>query len=261
MQLNLWQESIKQAQHINPSSGKKLRHGLDRVFISSLASQLYCEAKIDFDIKYRPESTSEQRTGTEIHNALIPVEPVTTEQLIGTIESGQEYTTIFPVYLHHSEVLITGIPDGVVFRQKKPKYLFEIKTTNGKINKVWPGEKFQAQLYSLALEYMGFDISELEIIIPKVSQKISKQALVTEMLSWLDNTNRKTTGFLQNYPIMLHVFPYNVKVKKKTLTTLDQLVTFWNKNREAFPSNNLMKCRPCPYKNECEYYCSKMMKR
>lgn len=256
--LNSWQESLKNTFDTVPITEKELRHGFDRVFISSLASQLYCEIKLDFDIKYRPESTPEQVIGTEIHNALIPVEPVTPEQLVSTIESGQEYVSIFPVFLHHTKVLITGIPDGVIFRQKKPRYLFEIKTTNGKIDKVWPGEKFQAQLYSLALEYMGFDISELEIVIPKVSQKMDKQSLISEMVHKLDTTNKKTKIFLQDqYPIMLHVFPYNLRVKKNTLKTLDQLITFWNENRKASPSYNLMKCRPCPYKNECEYYNSK----
>ena len=85
--MNSWQNSIRNEKKLTSRTDLVLRHNFDRVFVSSLASQLYCEIKLDFDIKTQPEPTSEQKHGTEIHDALIPVELVTPEELINNIES------------------------------------------------------------------------------------------------------------------------------------------------------------------------------
>lgn len=247
-----WQEALQNSENPQPSSIIDLRHGFDRVFVSSLASQLYCEIKIDFDVIYKPEPSPQQQLGTEIHDALIPVEPVPIETIIKDIESKLELVTIFPVYFEYNGVLITGITDGVVFRQGKPRYLFEIKTTKGRIDKVWPGERLQSQLYALALDYMGFDLSNLEIIIPKVKQQVNKTALVKEMLNSLDNPEQST--LMSDYPIQLHRFRFTANRKKSTKQSLDELITFWKDQRQAKPSGSVAKCRPCPYKTECNYY-------
>lgn len=248
-----WQDNLINFDELVINSEIKLRHDFEQLFISSLASQLYCEKKLEFDIKYKPEPTAEQKLGTEIHEELIPVEPVEAGKLVNDIEAGKEVVSIFPVFYQYQKISIAGIHDGVVFENSKPRYLFEIKSTGGKLDKVWPGEKFQAFLYGFALEKMGFDTSELEIVIPKVKQSIEKEGLINPILYHLKNKSIHKFH-LENPKIRLHIFDFSQKNKSDIIIQLNELVKFWKKEREAEGSRNLAKCGPCSYRDECDYY-------
>ncbi|MBE0523643.1 MAG: hypothetical protein IBX40_04830 [Methanosarcinales archaeon] len=105
------------------------------------------------------------------------METVKIESAIEEIESEKESTFSFPVGFSYNEVNIFGKHDGVCFQNGIPHFLFEIKSTNGNINIVYPSEKIQAYLYALALEYMGFNTSQLQIIIIKAKQNMSVEDL------------------------------------------------------------------------------------
>ena len=253
--MNNWKTNLKLFCENPGKSEIILRHGVERVYISSLASQLYCENKLDFDIINQPESNTQQIKGNEIHDALIPMEETSIEKIIEQIENKIEIIAIFPVYFDFKGVKISGITDGILFRDGKPIYLFEIKTTNGSIDKIWPGELFQAELYSHALEFMGFDIRNLSIIIPKVKQEIDKESLIKIMINTIDNAKRGRKSIkLPNRPIRIHVIKYSSISKLEFELTLNKLISFWRDNRTPNHSGNPAKCKSCPYTAECNFY-------
>lgn len=238
-----------------------LKYGLKKLYISTLASQFYCEKKIEYDIEYeiehgKTESTEIQKKGTKIHDAVIPVEPITKEELIEKIETESELTTIFPVFFQYKEVIITGIHDGLYFKDNKAKFLFEIKTTtNSKyLNKVWPGESFQAILYALALEHMGMNIDDLIIVIPKISQEFEKETLIDQIILYLESNNTKFKNkFDKKYQniIFIHKFKLTQLRKGKALRELRKLLKYWKMERDAEITNNKNKCLSCMHKDIC----------
>ncbi|OLS25348.1 MAG: hypothetical protein HeimC3_15620 [Candidatus Heimdallarchaeota archaeon LC_3] len=250
-----WKKKLKQFSEGFGKSDLDLRHGVEKVFISSLASQLYCENKLNLDIIFQPGGTQEQIQGTEIHEFLIPIEKISIDEIIETIESGKEIITIFPVYFTFKGVIISGITDGVLFRDEKPIYLFEIKTTKGSIDKIWPGELLQAKLYCYALEFMGFNVNDLLIVIPKVKQEIDKKSLIKTMIKLIDKAKKgKKSIKIPNVPIRIHILKYSNISKLDFELTLNRLITFWTEDRKPHHSGNPAKCKPCQYVEECQFY-------
>ncbi|MCY3413533.1 MAG: PD-(D/E)XK nuclease family protein [Candidatus Heimdallarchaeota archaeon] len=248
-----WKESLK-VDISTLSSEIELANEFDRVYISTLGAQLYCEKKVEFDIQYKPESTDIQKRGTEIHQALIPTEEIDIDDLIDRIDNNEEQISIFPVFFNYGEVLISGIHDGIVFRKGKPKYLFEIKTTRNlrNLEKIWPGERFQSILYAMALQQMGFDISSLKIIILKVSQDIDSASYIDKVLLALD----KMQPLPENLRSLMNIHSFGLTDKRREEQTkiLDNLLHYWKRMRMANGVTNRNKCKYCDYTKECHYF-------
>lgn len=248
-----WEDSL----HKNIKEMKSeinLRNDFERIHVSTLSSQLYCEKKVEYDIEFQPEDTETQITGTVIHDSFIPVEEITIEELISNVKSGSRVVSIFHVFLKIGDVLISGIHDGVVFNNGKLKYLFEIKTTKNPRNllKIWPGERLQSIIYALSLEYMGFDISSLKIVIPKAMQSIEKSSIIDPLLNYLDNKSNELES-LYGEEIKIHSFTLTKKRREDAINELGKLIKYWKNEREALFSGNYNKCKYCDYKDICQY--------
>ena len=206
--------------------------------------------KIEFDEKYQPEISHEQSNGKKIHDLLVPMKEESIENIIKKIESGKEVVVQLGTYFNYKGVVIVGIPDGIYFQNGIPLYLFELKSTRGTINDVYPSEKIQAYLYALALENMGFDTSQLHIIITKVKMNIEKKELINPILYYLNIGI--IDDFNMEYPdAKIYQFDYSKKNKVEIINKLDNLIKFWTKERVPNYSDYIGRCRTCKYKGEC----------
>ena len=206
--------------------------------------------KIEFDEKYQPEISHEQSNGKTIHDLLVPMKEESTENIIKKIESGKEVVVQLGTNFIYKGVVIVGKHDGAYFQNGKPLYLFEIKSTRRNINNVYPSEKNQAYLYALALENMGFDTSQLNIIIIKVKMNIEKNELITPILHYLNFGT--IDEFNMEYPeAKIYQFDYSKKIKAEIINKLDYLIKFWTEERVPNYSDYIGRCRTCKYKGEC----------
>jgi hypothetical protein len=181
-----WQQSLILINHRElPVSKISLRHNYERIPIHKMADQLFCEMKIDFDEEYPSERSPEKIEGLIIHDSLVPTKKEDIETVINIIENGKDVFAKFGTYFNYKGVVIIGKHDGAFFQNGIPLYLLEIKSTKGTINEVYPSEKIQAYLYALALESMGFDTSQLLIIILKVKMNIERSNLIKAIRDYL----------------------------------------------------------------------------
>ncbi|MHA2029616.1 MAG: hypothetical protein ACW99Q_09525 [Candidatus Kariarchaeaceae archaeon] len=236
-----------------------LRLDFRRVFISALASQLYCEQKVEFDYKYGIEDTEQQITGTEIHDAAVPTVKVTPKELVKTIKTRKRTIAIFPVYFKYKEIVISGIHDGVVFKNGKPILLIEIKTNENLANldQIFFANVAQTALYARSIKEMGFDISNMEILIIKIMQDIDKDHLKNDISKILEDSNPSQVLQLENDKIKGQHFPQVEDlgwIWSNLDKQLDDLLNFWSLKREPRGADPMTKCNPCPHKSVCFHY-------
>ncbi len=245
-----WKDSLLNRPQME--SEVPLRFGKSRLFVSTLAAQLFCEQKVDFEEQFGKEELEVQKVGTEIHDTLVPTEVIPTEQLIKHIEEKKTITSIFPTRYETEGIVISGIHDGLIFRDGKPLYLLEIKTTRNPNNlkKTYPGERFQAFLYALSLEQMGFDISGMKIVIPKVLQDVQRESIVEPLIRYLDGEENALEQEF-NSRIRIHKYSLTLKRRDKTLETISDLVAYWREERKPRGASSYIKCKFCQFNTSC----------
>ena len=94
------------------------------------------------------------------------MERTTIQKIIEGIESGRPMIASMTLIAKFEELVLIGIPDAIIFQNRKPTHVIELKTTaKGDVTRVFDDQKAQALVYGLLLEQMGFDCSELELVI------------------------------------------------------------------------------------------------
>lgn len=246
-----WEDSLRGK--FSKESTVPLRFEKTRLYVSTLAAQLYCEQKVDLEERFGKEDKEVQKVGTEIHNTLVPTEIIETEDLIDEIKKKKVYTTIFPTRYEHDGVIISGIHDGLIFKNGKPVYLIEIKTTRNPKNlqRVHAGERFQAFLYFLSLEQMGFDVSNLKILIPKVLQDVRRHSFIPSLIRYL-NDNKEDFENQFEGKIRIHKYSLTEKRRRDTLSKIEDLVQYWREQRPPTGADTYFKCKYCDFNTSCQ---------
>ena len=245
-----WKDSLLKIPSME--SEVPLRFGKTRLFVSTLSAQLFCEQKVDFEEQFGKEELEVQKVGTEIHDTLVPTEEVDVEEIVKGIEGRAIYTTIFPTRFERDGIVISGIHDGLIFRDGVPHYLLEIKTTRNPNNlqKTYPGERFQAFLYALSLEQMGFNISKMKIIIPKVLQNIPRESIIDPLIRYLDGEENALKSEFDS-GIKIHQYTLTMNRRRKTLETINDLISYWKELRKPRGASSYIKCKFCQFNTSC----------
>jgi len=250
-----WKYSLRNlTKFIEECKNNKYRFNLPYVRISSIAEQYYCEAKVHNEYEFGEIATEVKEEGRKIHEELIKMKPIYVENLISSIESKPLCICTFPVYTRVDELVVVGVPDLIVFKDSKPFLLIELKTTSGTISRLWPDEKVQVGAYAYALDYMGFDCSNLKLVIVKVKRgerAISSRILNLIIMSYLgkkSNELRVVEGRLNFFKI--HEVAYN---KEKIAKELHWAKDYWLKKRDPIPTRKVNKCKVCPYRERCRF--------
>lgn len=257
-----WIQSLKSFDPRSLQSKPKLRHDLPWIKISDIAEQYYCEFKVELSYSIGEVSTQDKEEGIYIHQQF-EGEKIEVEQLIQNILKLPIYLCAFPVYLGWEGIVVGGSPDGIFFFNSKPRYLIELKTTSGSVNKIWDSEIVQAELYGLGLEFMGFDCSQLDCIIVKLNRKefgnneeriqanLLKQ-LIKQLMRKPERKRSISTG------CMYHLFEYS---REDAIEDLKRALGYWRmernpirgglKRHDSIPVNNANKCKKCEFNRNC----------
>jgi CRISPR/Cas system-associated exonuclease Cas4 (RecB family) len=241
----------------NIISDLQLRFNFPILYISTLSSMLYCEKKVEFEILLQPEPTDAQILGSQLHESAIIMEEAKLVDIIKSIKSGKTTITSFSLKFKFKRVIIGGIPDAIIFIDRTPKYLIEIKTSKNPVNigTLFDQELFQAYLYAIALEELGFQIDDLKIIIPKIVQDVDKSKIENVLP---DILLEKIENQISENQMRIHKINYNAVTKAQILQTLDNLIKYWKLDRTAKGSDIVIKCKYCQFSNHCNLSLDKL---
>ncbi|MFC1871659.1 hypothetical protein ACFLYF_04590 [Chloroflexota bacterium] len=231
-----------------PAKGN-LRFGRSTVSISSIASQYYCEKKLELRNEHPLPPTKTMIKGEAGHEAVTTLAvPISKEESIQEAWEPREKPLCiyeFSIGWIHNGVPIIGLVDEAWFRGGTVDIVVERKFSNNL--SVYSPYHVQAQLYCLGLGEMGFDNKSTHYRI-----MVCKRSCI-ECVKLKDNTcgisNTEKTEFQCNSGgAIAYSYPFN---KDKIVKDLDWALDYWTGRREAVPTKNRAKCRVCEYHSQC----------
>lgn len=229
----------------------ELRFGARFLSVSEIATQYYCEKKVEMERRFRREETPEMRIGRQAHELLLKdAVKAKREQVLNKIYLGEPVQLREMILLgKHKDVIIAGIADAVLFLRRYPLLLVEYKFSSRQVP--FHDHHVQARLYCYLLNLMGWDTSRL------------KYALVMAPLELIDDFGLRKIPLevlkqprLDKFKIQVGKGDANVYVNRfevdKAINELEWAIDFWRQEREAVPTKKPAKCSSCEYRERCE---------
>jgi hypothetical protein len=197
--------------------------------------------------------TQEKEEGTALHSELLAMQKTTMERIITNIKSGRLYGASFPLVAQITDVVVGGIPDLVVFEAARPKFIVELKTTSGRTDIVYDDQKAQASIYGLLLEQIGFDCTELKLVVVRYKRDAlptpeARRGFLKVLVPALMRGEERIIGEKSQGVVIPHLFKYD---KYKATETIADKKGYWLGQREPKATTNPNKCRACPYRDAC----------
>ena len=233
---------------------QKFRNDISAVPASSIAEQFYCEMKVEQEYVHGEIETETKEEGTALHENLLAMKKATIENIIKGIVKEKVFVASFPLMAKFEGLTLVGVPDVVVFEKSKPTYVIELKTTaKGDLTRIYDGQKAQALVYGLLLELIGFDCSNLKLIIVRyrsssaLSMK-SKSKFHNLLISSLLAGTSDNFAIKSRNEIVVHSLSYG---KHYAAEAIKQTKGYWLNEREPTPATNPNKCRACEFRDVC----------
>lgn len=226
----------------------KLRFNRSMVIVSDVASQYYCEKKVEMQYLYGEVETEEKTIGTLSHEKLEEdAVKIKREDIWKKIYGKKPVFAVETFILaKYKNVFLGGKPDAVLFQSGFPLIIFEFKFSKSRI--AYSSYHIQAQTYGLILDNMGFDTRHLFYAIvtadPKTrgNRKFRKEAIDAII------KNGPKESVLQINDATIHFHKFNPKDIENDLSWA---IDFWKQKREATATNNPKKCSRCEYQTQC----------
>lgn len=250
-----WKESLRNIKLQLDLLKPTLRFGLSWVPVSSIAEQYYCEQKVDLEYKFGEVTKKEKDEGSKLHEEILAMKVVDIETIIGKIESDPLLICSFPVLASFNDIVIVGKPDGITFLNSRLTYIIELKTTARNVDALWDSEKVQVDVYSYALEEMGFDCSNLTSLILKIDRNINKRVrkIILHTITYLIRNKVPLSNlelFLKSKGIKIRIHQRKY-IREEAIKTITWAKDYWTMKREAKPTSKLGKCKICVFANSC----------
>ena len=229
------------------------RHDLSFVGVSNISKQYYCEAKVEQAYINGEIPTELKDIGTNLHDEIFAMEQVNREELVKHIEKAPSLAATFRLCAEVGKLRVIGQPDAVVFEKGLPKWLIELKTTQGDHTRMWRDQVIQVRIYSLLLEKMGFDCSKLKLVLIRMRQKGNLDSYEKEDLLALvhDALKKKRTKVLETeYSMKFFILAYIAKEAEEAILWAQD---YWLNTREPIPTKKVSKCKSCEYNDVCTY--------
>lgn len=250
------------------SAAGPLRHGRRLVGVSTLASQWYCELKIELrhlhpEIRVRSAALD---LGTEAHERLSAgATVISRDEFEKDVALGKE------LFLQESRfeaeiegVPLVGVPDLVHLQGRRCDLVLEMKFSRR--STLYLDRYIQAQSYALLLARNGFDLGRTPCVVgvfqaPLEGERNEKFRTLKEsgvLQAILDRCRelreREPLGWgargaenpvtLREGPVTLQAFPFN---SAALLPHLRWAFEFWKSLRAPLASASAAKCKACPY--------------
>jgi hypothetical protein len=227
-----------------------LRFGHSLIRISDIASQYYCEKKLELRQEHPLPPTQRMIDGEAGHEAVTSLaEPLTREEAIeAAIEEREKPICLyeFNIGWRYKDIPIIGKVDEAWFQRGTVDLVVERKFSDSL--KVYNPYHIQAQLYCLGLGGMGFNNSNTKyriMVFRRSCYECDKLIDSSCPIFELGRTQFQCdSGVVRAY---LYAFD-----ESKIIKDLDWALEYWLCHREAIPSQNKAKCKSCEYSQICK---------
>ncbi|HVC27686.1 MAG TPA: PD-(D/E)XK nuclease family protein [Nitrososphaerales archaeon] len=230
-----------------------LRHGVSSVGVATLAGQFYCEYKVENEFEFGEAPTEAKDQGTDLHDELIPQEPITEKQFAELVSRMEPSYAVLKVWGTVSGLRIVGMPDHIVWSEGRPLWLVELKTTKGDPASLWPDQMNQTRIYGLLLDLMGFDCSRLSLALVRLR---AGELTDEERGLWMERVSTHlesgTVAELEakyRNAMKVHLLSHDRAAAEACVM---EKRGYWLGEREATSSTSAGKCRACEYNSVCE---------
>lgn len=219
---------------------------------SKVGGQFYCEKKIDLEREYGEIETPEKSRGNETHEkAAEDAVEVEFDEIWDAIEQGDRQIVLeSPFVGEAADFVVVGIPDAVIFDDRKPQLVFDRKTTSIPC-RLFGNQRIQVWLYGYILQSLGFDTEELKLVILTHKQDLDVEVgkrLQDSILGSFGDLEEGQTELLCDPSAFVYLFDYD---PIDHLEDLRWALEYWREDREPEPTENMAKCRSCPYSDVC----------
>ncbi|MDA4131787.1 MAG: PD-(D/E)XK nuclease family protein [Thaumarchaeota archaeon] len=234
------------------SGEKKLRYGTSFVAVSTIAGQFYCEYKVENEFTFGEVPTEAKDRGTDLHDELIPQEPITEKQFSDLVRRKQPSYAVLRVWGSVGGLPLVGMPDHMVWSEGRPLWLVELKTTKGDPTSLWPDQVNQIRIYGLLLDSMGFDCSRLRLALVRLR---TGELTDEERGRWMERVSTHLeSGRLAELEakhrnaMKVHLLAHD---RIAAETSVMEKRGYWVGEREATSSTSVGKCKACEYNSVC----------
>jgi hypothetical protein len=226
----------------------ELRFGNPFIKASDIASQYFCEKKVEMQHLHDEIETERKTLGTEAHEKLLEDSvKIKRKDLWKEIYREKPVFALeMPLLAKYKNLILAGQPDSVLFMRGLPLVISEYQFRS---QRDYLSYHVQARTYGMLLKSMGFDVSKLfyAIVVADLRAKDDDQLKVRVVDTILKNRRKETVLTTENAVIYLKKFNPN-----EAEQNLDWAIELWKEQREAIPTRNQNKCRSCEYKTECD---------
>lgn len=247
-----WETLWKREGEFFRSNGGEFRNGTSFIAVSSLAEQYYCEYKLENESILGEIPTETKKSGTAIHDELMPIEEVTREEFVSLVEEKGPTLAVLGLWGTVGKLKVVGIPDHIVWSGGRPLWLIELKTTKGNPTQLWEDQENQARIYGLLLDRMGFDCSVMHMAVVRLR---SSELDEREKEEWIERVSDALMGgriveLESQYRGKMKVHVIDHDLKRAEAAVLSR-AGYWLNEREPTSSASVGKCRACEYDSIC----------
>ena len=249
IQLENFNSLLREVRLKREETDSKLRFDRSIIIASDLASQFYCEKKVEMQYLHGEIETEEKIIGSQAHEKLEEdAVKIRREDLWKRIYGKKPIFAVEMFILaRYEDIILGGMPDSVLFQKGHPLIIFEFKFSRSRI--AYMSHHVQARTYGVILNKMGFDTSNLFYAIVTADPKtrgntnFRKEVIATIM------KNGPKEAILQTKDATIHFHKFNLSDIE---SNLNWAIAFWKHSREANQTTNLNKCTKCEYQIYCQ---------
>jgi hypothetical protein len=245
--LENYENLLKELQQEKTKPKTNLRFNKAAITASDIASQYFCEKKLEMEYLHGKIITPAKTAGSQNHEKLLETAvKVKTEELWQKIHEPQPIFALeWLLIAKYKTTLLIGKPDSILFENGQPQILFEYKFS--KTGVAYPAYHIQARTYGILLTNLGFDTQSMHYAIIVADPQQGKNTLQQEAMDAItENGLQETMLQIQNANIYLQKF--NKQTAEKNL---EWALQYWKQTREAQPADNSNKCLNCEYQKKC----------
>ena len=243
-----YENLLKELEQERNKPKTSLRFNKAALTASDIASQFYCEKKLEMENVHGKVVTEAKIAGTRNHEKLLETATeVKKEYLWRKIHEPEPIFALeWLLVARYKTTLLIGRPDSVRFQNGQPQIVFEYKFSRSGI--AYPAYHIQARTYGILLGNMGFNTDNMHysIIVADPEQKNQNTLQQEAMDAITENGLQETMLQIQNANIYLQKF--NRQAAEKNL---EWALQYWQQAREAQRADNPNKCLKCEYQTKC----------
>jgi len=247
-QLEIFRSLRRELSANRESLAGKLRFARSVIIASDVASQFYCEKKVEMKYLHGEVETEEKTIGSAAHEKLEEdAVNIEREDLWKKIYGGEPVLAVEMFILaRYRDIVLGGMPDSILFQAGMPLIIFEFKFSQRQI--AYLSHHIQSGTYGVILEKMGFDTSRLFYAVVTANPRTKgKRAFREEvMAAVIKNGPKEAVLKLKDATVHLNKFQLS-----KIEDNLNWAIEFWKQKRKPTLTTNPNKCCKCEYQIQC----------